>query len=604
MATDSTPPSSTPPSSKDYWPKQIESLSDAAEGEAEYLTSRIKTLSEDLASRGGDDTLKRSLEDLREKVSSLRQKSSDVVQELRSTYNQHEPLLARKNYSTNPSYIKMCKYAKWLAKLIYEPSIKEDIRMKNASLELHIIRDTIARKTKAETDSVTRKIGELEARIKQELEARIKQQPEEDALADAGVAVDLEGPAGTEQTLSRVVKESPPTVEDDEDEAQYLAYTASHNARVYWSEHPRSTELVSDDTRLKLAYNRLVGSKALTGDALEGMDRSVALRSIQDDVDTYVQEMDLEGGAQSLDVPSKELLGKMSEQLQYASDIASKLDSQAQVIGRDDGHALPPPEVLESLVKDVHEKVSGLTVGEEVILPGGYSGGGDHAVLYSIKKTGDKFSFTIYNTGWGFSQHKKFLDTLGLAVRGQTSETIIDDIDPKLLSEVFLGQLLSQGARNFNSSSEEVGRIIKKHLISNKGTKVREGRKHKQQTHGTCAHSCVCMWLESSLARSGLPNSKVLAARFNLHMAKSGLKTLNRTSYVPEGTFYSQEARKNLPNLEAYYGTKGFRKKLIGKDLITKLQEIGESEIAKLEKVLKKAEAEQAKRDAAKKSHS
>lgn len=205
------------------------------------------------------------------------------------------------------------------------------------------------------------------------------------------------------------------------------------------------------------------------------------------------------------------------------------------------------PYVKDVITQLIQKKLAELPVGGRIVLPGGYSSEPNakeenakeatgHGVLYSIEKTyADHFTFKVINTGEGakLSQPIRDLAKNGFKIlksvftgkdevmRFNIKDCQYNNIPLKALNDSFFGGLIEHEVGGKTKSMEEIYKSLNE-LFSQYGH-VKEGRKHKTQSKGSCAHKCV-----SADAHDYLSDNDILYRRLKVFITEQENDKLNR----------------------------------------------------------------------------
>lgn len=268
-------------------------------------------------------------------------------------------------------------------------------------------------------------------------------------------------------------------------------------SRSKWNafiQNREQSNLSKPEGQVREAYFRISDEETLSS-SLEGSSRSQSVSSVRDEVKSFAKFMDV-----LLSPEDRRELAKVGNQLDSIEKIShgfSSLASQEAVLSK----ATEKMRVAD-LAYEVQQQIYGLKPGEELILPGGYnSSSGGHALLYIIKRQEDgRFTFTIVNTGEGVGTYSGTFSFLkSLLWDGKYSDYVIENVDPSCLEPSFLIPLISLQIPKQNHSMEKVFDTIITGLLDGDASQIKEGKRHTVQKNGTCTHSCICCWLESSL---------------------------------------------------------------------------------------------------------
>lgn len=575
------------------------------------LKERVKSLSRKLKEINPGDSAPQPLKKKYEQINSIQSALENGLNEIEQVKTDNAKLISKINYDKTEKYqatkekwtVRVGKRSfgigKYLADRYHKPKITKDEEAQ--ALRVYGIIQKKSSELEKLEHTANKLMQELETYKKPEAPAPSTTPPADDSMMQkAGRGAKALGRilfGGSKKSASS----KSPSAASPSAPSHRASKTMSRDVKGSPVKPQTGPHFVEHMEGFQDAYNRLVGSTSFVGvslsaDPLEGITSRQGLSSIKHDLDEFIRLKEND------DPETVHILGNMSGQLQIATDFARRL---AKVTPENINDPIekrssvkkhlssePPKDCFKKIVQDMHGNIEKLKVGEELIIPGGYSKTADdgHAVLYVIKRQENgKLSFTMINTGEGAKVGVEI-------IKGRTVAKLIEDIPDKDLSTNFLAQLLGQMVPLAKNSSEkhsmdEVDKIIKEGLVKSDGGKLNKkgGPQIPLQKHGTCAHSCVCAWIDSSL--SSLKNGKVLTAEFNLHMAKSGMlilqnKRFKRTDFIklPEG-FKESRMAKML--------------KLVGWEITAtsihkNLTEKGKEEVARLEKELRKAKEEAA----------
>lgn len=580
-------------------------------------------------------------------IINLKNKLISSDQAIAKLMDNNKDLISALNYKNQKEYIELSKIkyiGKFLADLKHKPSKKNQKKIESFSKEIEIINSSYnndGEKLYNLMKNLTKKLNEYEEAAKP---AATGQRPEPTNPTEtitppketwtgrmkktAGKvlnAISSSHNSTADSTLNPSQESSAPSAKNTRKSAATntqkpdLAVSASGPEKSVNSLDQQPPDFATSEIGLRMAYNRIVGNRNLTGESLEGMSHYDGLNSVKHDVETFAQQ-------KKDDPVTYPHLKEIARKLEYATTIAGRLDKVTPETINNPAIKKPTGAVekfgsllnaafsegpveqdsFKTIVSDIHQDISKLKKGEEIIIPGGFfkkiQGKGEgHAVLYSIKRQDDgNFSFTIINTGDGAATHKGLWDQFEMFATDQSSDLQIDKINPSNLSDKFLEDLLGQMISNPSNSMDSVNAIIKDNLFimnRRKPSNLSKGSTHDLQTHGTCAHSSVCSWVESALSKSA-KNPEVLKAEFNLHLAKSGLQILESQGMKTRGGVLGA-GMTNLQvneNGKLIDGNSTARKnkitgkitKVNGKAIVSRLIDIAKDEIGNRQKKLDK----------------
>lgn len=319
--------------------------------------------------------------------------------------------------------------------------------------------------------------------------------------------------------------------------------------------------------KLREAYARLIGNKLLPSN-LEGSLRDSSLQSVRSELNDFVKLF-----RPLFDEETILQFRKINEKLVFAEKTALDLAFINRVKLKPKFHS---PEdrkkhyqmILADCSYEIQSKLHHLPIGEEIIIPGGYTSESNvedkyaiigHAVLYSIRRQENgKYTFTLINTGEGSGALSGLVSILRGLFSGKFCDYVIEDLDLDQLQSSFFIQLLEQQISEKDHSIEKLFKIIIDHLLDGDVKKIKEGREHGIQTNGTCTHESIFSWLESVL-------SPEIFHCFNLYTHGTGL---HRLQSLKKEELASHEITQFAGVWE--------KRTLTGKDLVLTIREIGE----------------------------
>jgi len=186
--------------------------------------------------------------------------------------------------------------------------------------------------------------------------------------------------------------------------------------------------------------------------------------------------------------------------------------------------AIYAKEEIDRLALEMKVSIEALKVGDVFLIPGGCVG---HAVLFEVKRVeGDKFQFSIFNTGEGIALgHTKISST-------QVSSAVFVGLSKEAVSDsAFIATLLESSLSA--PSMKPVYIAIQEQFIHKYSGRKIEGKPHDIQTWGTCTFDSIRAFLENALPSSlfvSFEYDMMLRAKIKLNELFSSVVHLSKST--------------------------------------------------------------------------